>query len=278
MIKLGQVQTLEVVKKADFGLFLKDYMDPDADSILLPKNEAPMDADISDHLEVFIYKDSEDRLVSTTLKPKIVMGEFRTLKVAQITKIGAFLEWGLLKDLFLPFKEQVGTIKEGNSYLVGLYIDKSDRLCATMKITKLLSLDHELEEGTSTSGIIYNVHSEIGVFVAVEGKYQGLLPMKEVTKRYHPGETIQFNIGKVQQDGKLDLTLGAGGFTQMEEDETKLFNALEANNGFLPLNDKSPKEDINKQLDMSKRAFKRALGRLMKAGKAVQTDKGCELK
>ena len=227
---------------------------------------------------MFVYKDSEDRFVCTTLKPGIVIGEFKRLKVAQITKIGALLQWGLMKDLFLPFKEQVGEVVEGESYLVGLYIDKSERLCATMKISKLLSLDHDLEQGVETSGIIYNVHKELGVFVAVESKYQGLLPMKEVTKRYHVGNEITFKIGRVREDGRLDLTLREGGFEQMEADEETLFNALTKNKGYLALNDNSPKEKINKELDMSKRAFKRALGRLMKADKAVQTEDGIHLK
>jgi predicted RNA-binding protein (virulence factor B family) len=277
MIRLGEKQQLEVVKKADFGLYLKEAGTED-DSILLPVREAPEDATIGSILEVFVYKDSEDRFVCTTLKPAITIGQFKMLKVAQVTKIGAFLEWGLMKDLFLPFKEQVGTVNEGESYLVGLYIDKSQRLCATMKITKLLSFEHELTEGMTTKGIIYNVHKEIGVFVAVEGKYQGLLPMKEVTKRYQVGSEITFKIGRVREDGRLDLTLREGGFEQMEVDEERLFNALTKNKGFISINDRSPKEVINKGLDMSKRAFKRALGRLMKAGKAEQTQDGTRLK
>ncbi len=278
MIRLGEKQTLEVVKKMDFGLYLKDFNDTERDSILLPKNEAPNNADISDHLEVFVYKDSEDRYVCTTKTPKILMGEFKELKVAQVTKIGAFLDWGLMKDLFLPFKEQIGTVRDGQSCLVALYVDKSERLCATMRISKLLSLSHDLQPGIKTKGIIYNVHKEIGIFVAVEGKYQGLIPIKEVTKHYQVGDEITFKIAKVQQDGKIDLTLRDGGFTQMEDDEEELFEALNNNDGFLPINDKSQKEVINRELGMSKRAFKRALGRLMKANKAEQTDKGIKLK
>lgn len=277
MIKLGEMQTLVVSKKEDFGLYLKDSSDLDGDAILLPKREAPEDIDISDHLEVFVYKDSSDRLVCTTINPKLKMGEFTMLKVAQVTKIGAFMEWGLIKDLLLPFKEQTVEVKEGESYFVGLYVDKSERLCATMKIAKLLTTEHDIEAGAKMKGLIYNIHAEIGMFIAVEGKYQGLIPMKEVTKRYHIGSEIEFKVGRVREDGRLDLTLHEGGFTQMEQDEETLYNALVANDGFVPLNDRTDKEKINKELDMSKRAFKRALGRLMKAGKAKQTSEGCEL-
>jgi len=278
MIKLGEKQTLIVSKKTDFGLYLQDPSDLERDAILLPLREVPKDAEVSDHLEVFVYKDSEDRFVCTTLEPFISIGEFKKLKVAQVTKIGAFLEWGLMKDLFLPFKEQVGEVVEGESYLVGLYVDKSERLAATMKIAKLLSNDHEIEVGTKTKGIIYNVHKEIGIFVAVEGKYQGLIPMKEVTKRYHVGSEIEFKVSRIRDDGRLDLTLGEGGFSQMDIDEQKLFDALSKNDGFLPINDGATKEKINKELNMSKRAFKRALGRLMKAGKVEQTSDGMKLK
>lgn len=278
MIKLGEKQVLEVVKKTDFGFYMKDYESNDEEAILLPKNEAPSDTDVSDHIEVFVYKDSEDRLICTTKKPYIVIGELKKLKVVQVTKIGAFMDWGLMKDVLLPFKEQIGKVLEGESYLVGLYVDKSGRLCATMKISPLLSIDHEYEQGQSLSGIIYNVHQELGIFVAVEGKYPGLIPMKEVTKKYKVGDEINFNVARVQKDGKLDLTLREGGFSQMEADEKALYDALIDNGGFLPINDKSDKEVINKTLDMSKRAFKRSLGRLMKAGKAEQTSEGVKLK
>ncbi len=278
MIRLGETQMMEVIKKTDFGLYVRDLEDLHSDGILLPKNDAPKDVDISDHLEVFVYKDSEDRLVCTTITPLVQVGEIKKLKVGQVTKIGAFMKWGLMKDLLLPFKEQVGSVKEGESYLVGLYVDKSERLCATMRISKLLSLEHNLEKGMHCKGTIYNVHGDLGLFVAVENKYQGLLPLKEVTKRYHTGQVIEFKIAKVRHDGKLDLTFKEGGHGQMESDENKLLQALKENGGVLELNDKSSKEDINAELDMSKRAFKRALGRLMKAGKAEQTDTGIKLK
>ena len=277
MIKLGEMQTLVAANIENHGLYLKDPSDPEGVTILLPKKEVPEDIEISDHLEVFVYKDSSDRLVCTTTNPKIKLGEFTMLKVAQVTKIGAFMDWGLIKDLLLPFKEQTVEVKEGESYFVGLYVDKSERLCATMKIAKLLDNDHDVEVGAKMKGLIYNIHAEIGMFIAVEGKYQGLIPIKEVTKRYHVGSEIEFKVARIREDGRLDLTLHEGGFTQMEQDEETLYNALVANDGFLPVNDRTDKDIINKKLEMSKRAFKRALGRLMKAGKAKQTPEGTEL-
>lgn len=278
MLKLGEVQTLSITKKTDFGLYLKEMDGNDEDAILLPKKEAPENGAVGDLVDVFVYKDSDDRFICTTKTPKLVLGSFAVLKVVQITQIGAFLDWGLLKDLFLPFKEQLGTVKEGESYLVALYIDKSQRLCATMKISNKLSTDHSLAEGTKTTGLVYNMHSDLGVFVAVEGKYQGLLPIKEVTRKYYPGEVIEVKVAKVKEDGRMDLTIREQGFAQMEAEEEKLYKALIANDGFLAINDDSSKEKINKDLDMSKRGFKRALGRLMKAGKAEQTDEGIRLK
>jgi len=278
MLKLGEIQTMVVAKKADFGIYLKEVDASDEEAILLPKKEAPEVSTIGDRLDVFVYKDSDDRFICTTKTPKIVLGTFAKLKVVQITPIGAFLDWGLLKDLFLPFKEQLGSVKEGESYLVALYIDKSKRLCATMKVGNQLTAVHDLVEGTKTYGIVYNVHDDLGIFIAVEGKYQGLLPSKEVTKTYYPGDKLEVKIAKVKDDGRIDLTLREQGFAQMEAEEEKLYLALVAHNGFLPINDDSPKELINKELDMSKRGFKRALGRLMKANKAEQTPEGIRLK
>ena len=164
MIKIGEFNQLTVIKKKDFGVYLGLSMD-DESGVLLPKNEVPDEIDISDSLNVFVYKDSEDRLICTTKDPLIHMYDIKKLKVVQTTKIGAFLDWGLMKDLFLPFKEQMGKVKEGNSYLVGLYVDKSERLCATMRINKLLTNDHQYQQGDSVEGVVYNVHDDLGVFV-----------------------------------------------------------------------------------------------------------------
>ena len=277
MIKLGEFQTLTMVRRTDFGVYLSDNPNEDPEGILLPNKEVPQDIETGQELEVFVYKDSEDRLICTTHIPKIVMGQITKLRVVQLTKIGAFLDWGLLKDLFLPFKEQIGRIKEGESYLVGLYIDKSNRLCATMKLSKLLLSESPYKEGDKVKAVIFSMNCDYGLFVAVENKYHGLLPQKEVTRDYEIGDEIEAKIGKVNSDGKLVLTLKEDGFVQMEADEQVVYDALIKEGGFLPLNDKTDKETINKELHLSKRAFKRSVGRLMKAGKIVQTDQGIEI-
>ncbi len=278
MIKLGEFQTLTMVRRTDFGIYLSDDPIEDPEGILLPNKEVPENIETGNQVDVFVYKDSEDRLICTTHTPKISMGEIKKLRVVQLTKIGAFLDWGLLKDLFLPFKEQIGRIKEGESYLVGLYIDKSDRLCATMKLSKLLSAESPFNEGDRVKATVFSMNRDYGLFVAVENKYHGLLPQKEVTKHYELGDEIHAKISKINSDGKLVLSLKEDGFVQMEADEHVVYDALIKNDGFLPLNDKSDKEVINKTLHLSKRAFKRSVGRLMKSRTIVQTDKGIELK
>ncbi len=278
MVKLGEFQTLSVVRRTDFGVYLSENPGEDIDGILLPNKEDPENTNTGDCIDVFVYKDSEDRWICTRQRPKIVIGEIKKLKVVQQTKIGAFLDWGLLKDVLLPFKEQVGSVEEGDLCLVGLYVDKSNRLCATMKLSKLLSQESPYSEGDKVEAVVYSQHPDYGVFVAVESKYHGLLPKKEVVKPYSTGEIIHGKISKVNGDGKLVLTLKESGFVQMEADEQVVYDALMQSNGFLGLHDKSDKEEINRELHMSKRAFKRSVGRLMKAGKIVQTEQGIELK
>lgn len=277
MIKIGETRQLTVIKKTDFGVYLGESLDEDT-GVLLPKNQVPEDTDVSDTLNVFIYKDSEDRLIATTSTPLIQIGQIKKLKVVETTKIGAFMDWGLVKDLLLPFKEQVGKVKEGNSYLVGLYVDKSERLCATMRIQNLLTYDHTYQAGDQVEGSIYNIHDDLGVFVAVDDKYPGLLPAKEVTKPYRKGERVSLKVARVQEDGKMDLTTKIGGFDQMDADASALLEALKDNGGILELTDKTDKDIINEELGMSKRAFKRAVGRLMKSGQLVQSDKDIRLK
>ena len=175
MIELGKKQCLNVVKKVDFGV----YLGTKEERILLPRKMVPEDIEISDALEVFVYRDSSDRLIATTKEPFIQLGQLAKLKVSQIGKIGAFLDWGLEKDLFLPFKEQTEKVLQEKSYPVALYVDKSKRLCATMKISEFL-LDHSpYQVNDQVEGIIYKIHKEIGAFVVVDKKYHALIPEKE---------------------------------------------------------------------------------------------------
>jgi len=274
VIKLGEMQRLKVKRKTSVGVYLGD---DSREEVLLPKKEVPENTKIGDTLEVFIYRDSDDRLIATTKRPKLTLGEIGLLKVVDITKIGAFLDWGLEKDLFLPFKEQTMKLRKGNKYLVGLYIDKSDRLCATMRIKSFLRSDSPYKENDWVKGTIYSIDDEIGAFVAVDNKYEGLIPKKEMVGVFIPGEEVKLRVIKVKEDGKLDLSPKDKIYIQMDKDAEYILNKMRKNGGKLPLNDDSSPEIIRRELSMSKSAFKRAVGKLLKEGKIKITDKGIKL-
>lgn len=274
VIRLGEMQRLKVKRKTSVGVYLGDDVGQD---VLLPKKEVPEDIEIGDTLEVFIYRDSDDRLVATTKRPKITLGEIGLLKVVDITKIGAFLDWGLDKDLFLPFKEQTMKLRKGNKYLVGLYIDKSNRLCATMRIKSFLRMDSPYKENDWVKGTIYSIDDEIGAFVAVDNKYEGLIPKREMVGFFMPGDEVKLRVMKVKEDGKLDLSPKDKIYIQIDKDAEVILNKMKKNGGTLPLNDDTPPEVIRRELNMSKSAFKRAVGKLLKEGKIKFTDKGIKL-
>lgn len=277
MIFLGEIQKLKVKRKTSFGVYLTDREGNGKEEVLLPKREVPKDIKVGDAVEVFVYRDSEDRLIATTRRPKLTLGEVGLLKVKDITKIGAFLDWGLEKDLFLPFKEQTSKLEKGNKYLVALYIDKSDRLCATMKIKDFLRTDSPYKENDWVMGTIYSIHEDIGAFVAVDNKYEGLIPKKELIGVYAPGDEVKARVTRVKEDGKLDLSLREKSYIQIEKDAEKILAKLKEEGGFLPLNDSSSPEDIKKELNMSKSAFKKAAGRLLKERKIEFVEKCIKL-
>ncbi|WP_202709964.1 CvfB family protein [Sporosalibacterium faouarense] len=278
MIKLGKTQILEVVKFESQGAYLNSKKGEDNESILLPKKEIPEDIEVGHEIKVFVYRDSKDRLIATVRDPKIQLGDLELLRVVAKTKIGAFLDWGLEKDLFLPFKEQKGNIAEGKEYLVGLYIDKSDRLCATMDIYKMLSSETPYKEGDKVKGTIYTLNRNMGAFVAVDNKYHGLIPKDEIYEDYKYGDEIEARVSKVRDDGRLYLSLREKGFRKRNKDSDKIWSELRKRGGKLPLNDNSSPESIKRELKMSKGAFKRAVGNLLKNGMIRITDKGIEIK
>jgi uncharacterized protein len=277
MIELGKIQSLEVLRKTEIGLYLCEKNSNGNEAILLPNNQVPEGIEIGDDIEVFVYRDSEDRLISTLKKPKIVLGELASLQVIEITKFGAFLDWGLEKDLFLPFKEQVGAVLEGKSYLVGLYLDKSDRLCATMKTYNNLSTESPYKENEWVWGTVLNINEELGAFVAVENKYQGLIQNKEIYGDFGVGTKIKIRIKRIKPDGKLELSMRKEAYNEIEGDAQKIIDKLKLNGGKLSLNDDSSPELIKSTLNMSKKAFKRAVGRLLKEGTIKITDDGIEM-
>lgn len=274
MIQLGKFQDLYIVKKKDFGVYVNDRKDSAEGSILLPAKQVPKDARIGDRISCFVYKDSEDRPIATVHVPKITLGAIRPLRVKDVSSIGAFLDWGLEKDLFLPFKEQIGHIRPGREYLVSLYIDKSSRLCATMKIGKLLSTDHSYHAGDWVLGTIYNIHPDHGAFVAVEDQYLGRIPKQEIHEKLSVGDHLRMRITSVASDGKLNLSLHEKAYLQMDRDAKLVMDTIESYDGALPFNDKAKPAVIERELGLSKNAFKRAVGRLLKEGKITITPTG----
>ena len=263
MMKLGKKQVLTVVKKVDFGV----YLGSDEEKVLLPKKQVPVDIELGDPVEVFLYKDSDDRLIATTNEPKIQLGELAVLEVADTGKFGAFLNWGLEKDLFLPFKQQTAKVSKGDKCLVTLYIDKSERLCATMKVYEKLRKDSPYKKDDMVTGIIYDTSDEFGVFVAVDGIFSALIPKKDAFGNLKVGQTVTARVTSVKADGKLDLSVKDKIPMQMDKDAEIIYKRMEKMGGKLPFTDKADAELIKTEFNMSKNAFKRAVGRLLKEGK-----------
>ena len=239
----------------------------DETRVLLPAKQVPEGLHIGDKVEIFLYRDSKDRLIATTHEPKLVLGKLAVLPVLEVGKIGAFLDWGLEKDLFLPFKEQTYKVKPGDECLVGLYIDKSQRLCATMKVYEYLTSDSPYQKDDQVEGIVYEVSDNFGAFVAVDGKYSALVPKREAPKSLRPGMKIHARVTEVKPDGKLNLSVREKAFIQMDKDALLVLARLEEKGGVLPFNDKADAEVIRAEFDLSKNAFKRAVGHLYKERK-----------
>lgn len=274
-MKLGKIQKLLVARKTDHGLYLTD----EKEEVLLPKGETTPDMKIGSEVEVFLYKDSEDRLIATVTRPPISLGKIALLKVKDVTSIGAFLDWGLAKDLLLPFKEQTYKVRVDDEVLVALYIDKTERLCATMKIYDYLSTESPYKKDDIVNGLVYEIIDNFGAFVAVDGKYSGLIPSKEIYSPIKVGDKVEARVSRVQQDGKLDLSLRKKAHLQLHIDGDMIYEKLlDSPSGFLPYHDKSPAQDIKKEFSLSKNAFKRAIGHLQKEGKISILQNGIELK
>lgn len=271
MIKLGEMQELEIVRKKEFGVFLAEKADSE-ESVLLPAKQVPETAAVGDRINVFIYRDSKDRLIATTNTPKIRKGECAILKVSDVTKIGAFLDMGLEKELLLPFKEQNHTVRIGEECLVALYIDKSGRLAATMKVYPYLSAESPYKKEDKVEGRVYEVNEDMGVFVAVDDRYFGLIPRSEVYENFAPGDVIRARVMRVREDGKLDLSPREKAWMQMDTDAEMVMRVIEEYAGVLPFNDRVSPEVIRREFNLSKNAFKRAVGHLLKAGRIEITE------
>lgn len=272
-MNLGEKQILTIVKKVEFGVYLAERAD-DENRVLLPVKQVPDNVQVGEKLEVFLYKDSKDRLIATTREPYIALGQIAVLKVLEVGKIGAFLDWGLEKDLFLPFKEMTRKVKTEDEVLVTLYIDKSQRLCASMKgIYELLDKKSPYQKGDTVSGRVYEFSDNFGTFVAVDDKYSALIPVFEDCSYLRIGDVIEAKVTNIKPDGKLDLTLREKAYIQMDVDAQKVLDVLDEYAGVLPFNDKASPEVIKREMQMSKNAFKRAVGRLYKERKIEITEK-----
>lgn len=271
-MELGKRQTLMIVKRTDFGVYLASEEDRE-EKVLLPRKEVPQEAKTGDALEVFLYRDSKDRMIATTRNPVIQLGEVGFLKVKEVTKIGAFLDWGLEKDLLLPFRQQTRKVEAGETCLAALYLDKSSRLCATMNVYEYLRKDSPYQKDDHVSGTIYQVSEQFGVFVAVDNLYSGLIPRREANGTYRIGDTLEARVTAVKPDGKLDLSDREKAYLQIETDAENVMRAIEEFSGVLPFTDKASPETIKRELGLSKNAFKRAVGHLLKEGKIEITEK-----
>ncbi len=274
MIELGKKQTLTVVKTVEFGIYLAENREADAKNrVLLPAKQVPQGTREGDRLEVFIYKDSQDRLIATTREPVITVGHTALLKVRQVTKIGAFLDWGLEKDLLLPYHEQTVRVREGQECLVALYVDKSSRLCATMKVYPYLLKKSPYQTGDQVRGRVYQISDNFGVFVAVDDKFSALIPAREAAGKYRPGTVLDLRVSEVKEDGKLNVSDRQKAYIQINEDAENVLQVIEEFAGVLPFDDKASPEVIKREFGLSKNAFKRAVGHLLKEGKVEIRDR-----
>ena len=274
MIELGKRQNLTVVKKVDFGVYLAENEQASAagERVLLPNKQVPEGTGLHDTVNVFIYKDSQDRRIATCQKSLLEMGQIALLRVVSVSKIGAFLDWGLEKDLFLPFKEQTVRVREGDECLVTLYVDKSERLCATMKLYHSLHTDSPYKEGDTVRGRVYEISDNFGVFLAVDHLYSALIPKKEAQGKYRPGDEVTVRVVKVREDGKLTVSPHQKAYLQMDVDCDNIMQVLDEFAGVLTFDDHVSPEVIKREFGISKAAFKRAVGRLLKEEKITIRD------
>lgn len=266
MIQIGKWQTLQVIRSKEFGVYLAEKQG-DSDAVLLPRKQVPEGLKAGGEIEVFVYLDSSDRPIATVNKPLITLHEIKRLKVASVSKIGAFMDWGLEKDILMPFKEMFGKVREGKEYLVYMYMDKSNRPCVSMRLYEHLATDSPYQKGDQVSGYVYQISEKLGALVAVDDKYQGLIPKQELHKKVYVGDTLTLRVSEVREDGKLNLSVGQATYKQIEEDSEMVYEAILSYDGVLPFTDKASPEIIEREMGLSKNAFKRAVGRLLKEGR-----------
>ncbi len=254
---------LVAVQKTEHGMVLAESATAD-EKVLLPKKFVNEGMRVSHSVEVFLYKDSSDRLIATTQKPKIMLHEVALLRIKDVARIGAFVDWGLEKDLLLPFREQTRKVQAGEEVLVALYIDKTGRLALTMNVYEYLRTDSPYQKDDKVNARIYLISKNFGAFAAVDDAFSALIPKKELFVELHVGETVECRVAKVEEDGKLTLSIRGKSYEQMDADAEQIAEAIKTRGGRLPFNDKADPEVIKQEFGMSKAQFKRAVGRLYK--------------
>jgi predicted RNA-binding protein (virulence factor B family) len=274
MIEIGKYNTLTVEKLVDFGIYLTDG----TDSILLPKKWVLRDMLPGKEVEVFIYKDNEERPIATTLKPYATVGEFACLKVKDLNELGAFMDWGIEKDIFVPYREQATEMQAGRRYVVYIFVDSvTDRVVASSKLSKFINQDDIDVKELDEVEILVSKKTDLGYEAIINGKLKGLIYENEIFSPIQVGDIRSAFIKKIREDNKIDLSLQARDFGISDDAKTKILEVLEQRNGFLALNDESEPDDIKEQLHMSKKSFKKAIGGLFKDKKIRITEKGIEL-
>ncbi|HBR54651.1 MAG TPA: GntR family transcriptional regulator [Flavobacteriaceae bacterium] len=275
MLKLGEYQTLTILRDTDPGLFLGN---PEGDEVLLPNKYRPDSFEIGEELDVFVYLDYDERPVATTLTPYLTLNSFGYLHCADVNEFGAFMDWGVQKQLFVPFKEQARPMKVGNWYIVYLYLDEqTQRLVGSSKTNKYLTNDNVDIEKFAEVDILVTHLTEKGANAIVNGKHHGLIYEGDIFEDIRTGDRIKAYVKKIRSDNKIDLVLQPPGYRSIEPNANYVLDELKAAGGFLPLHDKSDPETIKNELGLSKKSFKKAIGSLYKDKQIVIKEDGIEL-
>ena len=279
LIKIGDFNRLKVLRKLDFGYYLGDANDNTSNDILLPsKSTLGTELNIGEEVEAFIYKDSNDRLISTLRKPLAKVGELAYLKVVSTTGIGSFVDFGLEKDILVPFKEKLYPLQIGECYLFYIYIDKTGRIAATTYIDRYLQTADKYKVGDAVKGTVYGIQPSESIIVAVDNKYRGIILHNEYFTKIRNGEVLELTVIKIYEDGKLGLTTRKSSRIEVGDFQEVILDYLNTHGGSMPFNDKSSPEKIYEKFKVSKNHFKQSLGGLMKKNLIEQDENGTRLK
>ncbi len=262
-MNIGKWNKLKIDRIKEIGAYLTDG----SEDVLLPIKQLPKGKKTGDEIDVFIYLDSKDRPIATVNEPFITLGEIKKLKVKSVADFGAFVDFGLERDLFLPFKEQTAKVEAGREYLFKMYLDKTGRLALTMRLYNDMLPNDKYEKGEIVNGTVYEYKKGFGALVAIDDKYEGLIHESEIWNKVYVGDTVTCRVIKRREDGKTDLSMRKEIHDQINEDAEMVYSIIESYNGHLPFNDKADKDLIKKEFGLSKNAFKRAVGHLLKEGK-----------